>query len=309
MSLPKFTRLENFKQSRFWKRLKSLEKKDKDEESQTRISHLVSSVEEVAKQSKYILNQIVRYLPQYTLHDDRHILNVLSLMDWLTLDDVMKQLAPLECALCILAAYVHDLGMALSDEEYGKLDEPASPKGEQYRRFRDLYPEELRQIQRLMRTGNPADAKRAKLIDGHILAEYIRRTHADPSVNRVNDWLEKIKKETGEEKLFYCGNYPYQFHLARIGLSHNMPAGWLRERLAGSGSPDLFSHQVGSDRVNLAFPGLLLRLADIMDFDATRARGSCSGTLVSMTRLACVNGPSTWPSPGGDSSRARPVFG
>ena len=112
--------------------------------------------------------------------------------------------------------------MALSDEEYRKLHDPANPKGEHYQRFRDRYPEEPRQIQRLMRTGNPADAERAKLIDGHILAEYIRTTHADPPVNRVNDWLEKIKKETGEEKLFYCGNYPYQFQLARIALSHNM---------------------------------------------------------------------------------------
>jgi len=273
MSLPKFTRFENFEESRFWKQLKSLEKKDKDKESQTRIRRLVSSVDEVAKQSEYILNQIVRYLPQYTLHDKRHILNVLSLMDWLTPAVVMDQLAPLECALCILAAYVHDLGMALSKEEYDKLNDPANPKGEHYRRFRDRYPEELRQIQRLMRTGNPADAERAKLIDGHIRAEYIRTTHADPLVNRVNDWLEKIKKETGDEKLFYCGNYPYQFVLALIGLSHNMPAGWLRERLAGTDSFDRFSHLVGSDRVNFAFPGLLLRLADIMDFDATRAPG------------------------------------
>jgi hypothetical protein len=195
MSLPKFTRLENFKQSRFWKRLKSLEKKDKDEESQTRISHLVSSVDEVAKQSEYILNQIVRYLPQYTLHDKRHILNVLSLMDWLTPVDVMNQLAPLECALCILAAYVHDLGMALSDEEYGKLHDPANPKGEHYQRFRDRYPEELRQIQRLMRTRNPADAERAKLIDGHILAEYIRTTHAIPqSIASTTGWRRSRKK-------------------------------------------------------------------------------------------------------------------
>ena len=96
MSLPKFTRFENFEESRFWERLKSLEKKNKDQESKSRIRRLVSSVDEVAKQSKYILNQIVRYLPQYTLHDDRHILNVLSLMDWLTPDDAMDQLAPLE---------------------------------------------------------------------------------------------------------------------------------------------------------------------------------------------------------------------
>ena len=65
MSLPKFTRFENFEESRFWKQLKSLEKKNKDQESKTRIRHLVSSVDEVEEQSEYILNQIVRYLPQY----------------------------------------------------------------------------------------------------------------------------------------------------------------------------------------------------------------------------------------------------
>ena len=199
MSLPKFTRFENFEESRFWKRLKSLEK-NKYKELQTRIRRLVSSVDEVAKQSEYILNQIVRYLPQYTLHDKRHILNVLSPMDWLTPDVGMNQLAPLEYALCILAAYVHDLGMVLSDDEYRKLHDPANPKGEHYQRFRDRYPEELRQIQRLMRTGNPADAERAKLIDGHILAEYIRTTHADLSVNRVNYWLGRSRRKKRARK-------------------------------------------------------------------------------------------------------------
>jgi len=226
---------------------------------QTRIRHLISSVDQVAKQSGFILNQIVRYLPQYTLHNERHILNVLSLMDWLTPDATLNHLAPLECALCILAAYVHDLGMALSDEEYRELQNTRSPDGHHYRRFRDRYPEELRQIERLKKTEDPADEQWAKLIDGHILADYIRTTHADPSVNRVNDWLERLKKETGDQKVFHCGDYPYQFHLARIGLSHNMPACWLREKLASSGRLDLFLQQVGSDRINRAFPGLLLR--------------------------------------------------
>src|SRR5262249_40397513 len=137
--------------------------------------------------------------------------------------------------------------------------------------FRERHPEQLRQIRRLRAGSDEESRRRADRIDGHLLAEYIRTTHAEPSVNRVNDWLEKIKQETGVEKLFHCGNYAYQSHVARIGLSHNMPAGWLRARQATSEAPDRFSHQVGSDRVNLAFPALLLRLADIMDFDATRA--------------------------------------
>ena len=44
----------------------------------------------------------------------------LSLMDWLTPDDTLNHLAPLECALFILAAYTHDLGMALTREEYAQ---------------------------------------------------------------------------------------------------------------------------------------------------------------------------------------------
>ena len=88
------------------------------------------------KQSGFILNQIVRYLPQYTLHNERHILNVLSLMfDWLSSRRYAESFGTSGMHLCILAAYVHDLGMALSDEEYGKLHDPANPEGEHYRRL------------------------------------------------------------------------------------------------------------------------------------------------------------------------------
>ena len=38
-------------------------------------------------------------MPQYTLHEERHFLNVLGIMDALVPDEVMNQLTPLECAL------------------------------------------------------------------------------------------------------------------------------------------------------------------------------------------------------------------
>ena len=104
MSFPNIRRFKSFEDSRFWARLNSGFAQNEmydDEESQTRIRHLISSVDQVAKNSKTVLEQIVRYLPQYTLHNERHILNVLSLMDWLTPGDTLKNLAPLECALFI----------------------------------------------------------------------------------------------------------------------------------------------------------------------------------------------------------------
>ena len=56
--------------------------------------------------------------------------------------------------------------------------------------------------------------------------------------------------------------------LVLIAASHNQPVDWLRERLRSAGA---FHRLVGhGERVNFAFPGLLLRLADIMDFDSSR---------------------------------------
>ena len=254
-----------------------------DEESQTRIRHLISSVDQVAKNSKTVLDQIVRYLPQYTLHNERHILNVLSLMDWLTPDDTLNHLAPLECALFILAAYTHDLGMALTCEEYQILTtKGSSSEREAFVRFRDRYSDEIRRIERWKQSApEVADLHEWHILSAFvkekerpILEDYIRVTHTCPTVNRVNHWLEAFKEVTKNEGLFTYGPYDYQPDLVLIGLSHGMPVRWLRDQFAppGRAREDAFMLSLErGEQINRAFPGLLLRLADYMDFDATRA--------------------------------------
>jgi hypothetical protein len=67
---------------------------------------------------------------------------------------------------------------------------------------------------------------------------------------------------------FRYGEVDYENYLVWIAASHNQPIYWLRERLQSDGA---FHSVVGqNERVNFAFPGLLLRLADIMDFDSSR---------------------------------------
>jgi hypothetical protein len=175
MSLPQVPRFESFEESRFWKRLdKSFEEDPnyRDEDSKARIRHLSSSVDQVAKNSKTVLDRIVKYLPQYTLHNERHILNVLSLMDWLTPNDTLTHLAPLECALFILAAYTHDLGMALTCEEYHILTTPegSSSEREAFVRFRDRYSDEIRRIERWKQSA----PKVADLHEWHILSTFLK---------------------------------------------------------------------------------------------------------------------------------------
>src|SRR5215212_1708020 len=53
---------------------------------------------------------------QYTLHDKVHLRRVTALMAFVMPEDVQKGLNPIELALLILAAHLHDQGMIPSRE-------------------------------------------------------------------------------------------------------------------------------------------------------------------------------------------------
>ncbi|MCB1781821.1 MAG: hypothetical protein KDJ34_17365, partial [Candidatus Competibacteraceae bacterium] len=68
---------------------------------------LAGNVRWVVENAQIISGQIVRRLPQYTLHNGTHLFNVLAIMEELLPEATRRQLTPLECALCILAAFTH----------------------------------------------------------------------------------------------------------------------------------------------------------------------------------------------------------
>jgi hypothetical protein len=105
-------------QSRFWRRLDDLSRKEKSEDRKRSIDHLKASIRKVTEEARWVSTQVCRFMPQYTLHEERHFLNVLAIMDALVPDEVMARFGAVDCALPILAAYMHDLGMALSQDEY-----------------------------------------------------------------------------------------------------------------------------------------------------------------------------------------------
>ncbi len=229
--------------------------------------------------AKIISDQIVRRLPQYTLHNGTHLFNVLSIMEELLPEETLWQLTPLECALCILAAFTHDLGMVMLDEDVRKYQETTgTPENQEWLRHCDAYPEELRQIERWkkIRDGEPARAveasRRVGYLEGHILAEFIRKRHAD-KLDPILHWLTRLEQAATNQALFRYGNFSFKRYLAQIGVSHGQRVSRLRETLVGSDKPDRFCWFPCGERVNFAFPGLLVRLADIMDFDASRAPG------------------------------------
>jgi hypothetical protein len=103
-------------QSRFWRRLVALSRARQSQDRKSAIDHLKASVRKVTEQAKWISSQVCRFMPQYTMHEEHHFLNVLAIMDALVPDEVIAQFEPLDCGLPILVAYTHDLGMALSQD-------------------------------------------------------------------------------------------------------------------------------------------------------------------------------------------------
>jgi len=258
--------LTSYTEFKFWERLDA-------ERGAPNCSALILCVEKVCNAAVEIAKQIPRYMPEYTHHDERHFLNVLGIMEMLVPDAVMEELTPLECALCILSAFTHDLGMALSADALRDLsDDP--DESAKYQTYRDGHGELTGEIDRWSaRLGEPTDdaaraADRVTYLEGFLLASYIRDTHTEADDGRIREWLDAIADDVGNPSLYMYGRYDIREALVWIDRSHNEDVHWLRRQFGEEGE---FHRLLSGERSNLAFPGLLLRLADIMDFDATRA--------------------------------------
>ena len=277
-------KLNSFEDSRFWEHLNKSAEEPALAEEREAIRGLQQNVPTVVRAALDLSSEVTRHMRQYTDHRDRHLLNVLAIMDALVPDDTMGQLHPLECALCVLAAFTHDLGMVMGAEELDALRDADTPEAKDWREYRAGFADEVRRIERLAETagGTSAEAgaarRRIAEIEEYVLASYLRKHHTedpDPAVNRIEAWLEEI--ETAADRPLYLYTAPdhdpidFRWWLARIGLSHGHPVDWLRTQFSDSNSGG-FLWPIGAERyLNLAYPGLLLRLADIMDFDASRA--------------------------------------
>lgn len=269
-------RLADHTDSQFYKRLQACAGQ-KRKFNHAQVTHLMASVDYVVEQSTEIAMLTVHDLPQYTLHGEMHMLNVLSIMDALVPQGTMDQLSPLECALCIMATYTQGLGMAQSAEERRLIREPGTDEYAAFQGFRATYVSLVQRVRHLEETAKAARDTGHKTaiqdeigaIESHILSESIRRTH--PSLyKRMSDWQERIEKTMAGA--YVCPIYGnFRDRLSLIAASCDRDVKWLREGLTGPGSRlDDFVQMVDNHGVNWTFPGLLLRLANLLDLDWTR---------------------------------------
>lgn len=70
-----------------------------------------------------LLSKYLTRFPNFTDHSFLHSLNVLDYCNRLIGDDQIKKLCPEECYVLIMACYLHDIGMGISNREFAEFSE------------------------------------------------------------------------------------------------------------------------------------------------------------------------------------------
>jgi hypothetical protein len=198
----------------------------------------------VERHVAYILPLMEHYVdtfPTYTLHNKEHIYNVIRLMGQL-LGDNINLVSGLEAIVLILSAVYHDFGMVFSEEERKAIPE--------YRNFREEFLADMHSARVQFEDNNREVSKN--------LAEwYCRWAHA------VRVW-PKLDEVEGHCGVLEWNGVPFRLQLGYVCESHNEPAEEIRIN-------DQRFNQEFLGLCDLRFCALLLRLADIMDFDNSRS--------------------------------------
>lgn len=220
---------------------------------------VLTLVDEVAHYAYHRAKVVLRHMPEFTLHDADHLFRIIHLMGRLIPSDIVPLLSVPELMLLILSALLHDIGMAPRESEveawFGFLDDtsvsPSDPSTADFAEFIRAQPDRLQEIKRLRLS---ADHTTAHRVQQYLVSDYIRTTHGQRCREILAaDWEGKIRYRDRD----------LTPDLAQICYSHivdplsllNMNAGLLC-------GPDVFAC--------MPFVGVLLRLADILDFDAKR---------------------------------------
>ncbi|MDA3614327.1 HD domain-containing protein [Polluticaenibacter yanchengensis] len=221
------------------------------------VGNIVSLCEEASDRAK----QIPQFFSEYTLHDKTHFLRVAELMSYV-LGDTLKELNDIEIGLLILSAFYHDQGMLIEEKEYNSLD-----SNDFFLLFRDNWIidhanySEIRKQLELSFISSEERERLTKLIselDYALLTDFLRESHGQ----RSHDYV--LSTFTNERILSVAGSN-ISNQLAKICISHVKSIEWISR---DSGLQ--YDENIGTYKVNTIFLSLVLRLADILDFDSDR---------------------------------------
>ena len=227
----------------------------------TEFESFISNIPDLCDEASDRAKQIVSFFPEYTLHDQTHFLRVTELMSYI-LGEQINNLSEIEIGLLILSAFYHDQGMLVTEQEYSSLSE-----SEEYTFFCDNWRVEhpnYKEIENQIESSYTSSTENTRLrkaiseLDAAMLTDYLRVTHGKRSFDYVNDTFSN-------ERVLNVGGTNISHLLAILCLSHTKSVDWVNSKNGFN-----YDENVGSFNVNMVFLTLILRLADILDFDSDR---------------------------------------
>ena len=198
----------------------------------------IADVEKLIKGASSLLDKIQNPFQSYTLHNHVHAENVVKLMGDLLGKEVEK-ITTLEGAILILSAYYHDIGMLYRDDQL-----KAIGNEDDFEIFKRENPKAIIKIHENNGT-----------IPSEIAEWYCRSIHP----NRVYIFLDEI-----EDSNIKWGVVTLKDTIGSVCQSHGYG---VREILVD----DNLRTDFMSGKADLKFCAILLRLADILDFDNSRS--------------------------------------
>ena len=231
-----------------------------------------------------LLDQInSREMETFTAHDRTHARKVAHVM-WHILDEERrKRLTPPEIALLILSAYIHDVGMAISQQDRDRYLAENSDLWLLLEIEEDIKAAitNLRQQAQDSGLAEPARqllCRRLVQAEETLIMRYVRAGHAKQErYNEVLSWLERIHHENPselpdvEQCLAFRGD-SFREDLVSVCVSHGEDADVLVQRDPHHPERPRFRRDrpIGGCIVDLQMVAGALRLADILDFDRER---------------------------------------
>lgn len=204
----------------------------------------------------------------YTLHTPEHSRKLLHIAGYIIPKETLAILSDLEFAVMIMSFYLHDIGMVVNAARRKVLY--ADPEFLGFLESEKEFKDRIGNLRRAI-VSAPADKKSLyedQLAQVHeaALTKYLRPLHNKKSTYEPTiTELEKLRAD-----LFTCNARPFRDQLVAICASHNEKTSIL-ELKDEEGNDELNKNYVCSDqRLNMQFCAAVLRLADILDFDAER---------------------------------------
>ncbi len=208
----------------------------KEFESKADVDNVVE-VESHIKKAISKLKLVRDTFPAYTLHDEEHSLNVLKLMGEL-LGDSMQYVDSLELVMLILSAYYHDIGMVYSNSEKDAIKD--NPLFNDFLKSNPKYKLRIAELQK-NKSSLPED----------IVQAFCRWNHPQKSYDdiMIQEGMKYGKITINKKLALLCQSHGNSIYEAKNN-----------EALLAN----------FHENTDLLFCAIILRLADIMDFDYSR---------------------------------------